>query len=222
MAKYRLGVMGTFKNKVGIVVGRKWRTIDVMSAYQGDVKNPNTSKQKLVRMKFGTLSSLAAALSNALHYGYAGVSSGTKVPQRCAFIKENYGGHVVDVTLPDKITVDYTLIEVSKGSHMEASFGSPNFDEPLTVTVAFSYEVIADFSKATDKVHLVVYNPGDGRCLMAQGLASAHTISCVVPNSWNGETVHVWAFVIDGDVEGLPTDPNQVSNSHYIGKGSIS
>ena len=222
MAKYRLGVMGTFKNKVGIVVGRKWRTINVMSAYQGDVKNPNTDKQKIVRLKFGTLSSLAAAFSKAVRYGYAGVSSGTKVPQRCAFIKDNYEGDLIEVTLPGTINVDYTLMQVSKGSHMEASFGSPQFDEPLTVTVAFSYEVIPDFSKANDKVHLVVYNPGDNRVIMAQAAASAHTISCVVPNAWNGETVHVWAFVVDGDVEGLPTDPNQVSISHYIGNGSIS
>lgn len=222
MAKYRLGVMGTFKNKVGIVVGRKWRNLNVMSAYQGDVKNPNTSKQQVVRMKFGTLSSLAAAFSKAVRYGYAGVSAGTKVPQRCAFIKQNYESDVVEVTLPDTISVDYTLMQVSKGSHMEASFGSPQFDEPLTVTVAFSYEVIPDFSKATDKVYLVVYNPGDNRVVMAQAAASAHTISCVVPNAWNGETVHVYAFVVDGDVEGLPTDPNQVSNSHYIGNGSIS
>lgn len=221
MAKYRLGVMGTFKNKVGIVVGRKWRNLDVMSAYQGDVKNPNTSKQQIVRMKFGTLSSLAADFSKAVHYGYAGVSSGTKVPQRCAFIKDNYGGHVVDVTLPDNISVDYTLMQVSKGSHMGASYGNPQFDEAQTVKVEFSYEVIPDFSKATDKVYLVVYSPDEGRCVMAQGLASARKISCVVPNGWNGETVHVYAFVIDGDVEGLPTDPNQVSNSHYIGSGSI-
>ena len=222
MAKYRLGVMGTFKNKVGIVVGRKWRNLNVMSAYQGDVKNPNTSKQQLVRMKFGTLSSLAAAFSKAVRYGYAGVSAGTKVPQRCAFIKDNYEGNVVEITLPSTIDVDYTNMQVSKGSHMEASFGSPNFDEPLTVTVAFSYEIITDFSKVNDKVHLVVYNPGDNRVVMAQAAASTRTISCVVPNAWNGETVHVWAFVIDGDVEGLPTDPNQVSNSHYIGNGTIS
>lgn len=222
MAKYRLGVMGTFRNKVGIVVGRKWRTIDVMSAYQGNVKNPNTSRQKIVRAKFGTLSSLAADFSKALNYGYAGVSSGTKVPQRCAFIKENYGGRVVDVTLPDDISVDYTRVQISKGSHMEASFGSPSFNDPLTVTVEFSYEVIPDFSKATDKVYLVVYNTAEGRCVVAQGLASARKVSCVVPNGWNGETVHVYAFVIDGDVEGLPTDPSQVSNSHYIGEGSIS
>lgn len=222
MAKYRLGVMGTFKNKVGIVVGRKWRNLNVMSAYQGDVKNPNTSKQQIVRMKFGALSSLAAAFSKTVRYGYAGVSAGTKVPQRCAFIKQNYEDNVVAVTLPDTIDVDYTMMQVSKGSHMEASFGSPNFDEPLTVKVAFSYQIIPDFSKDTDKVHLVVYNPGDNRVIMAQAAASAHTISCVVPNAWNGEVVHVWAFVIDGDVEGLPTDPNQVSNSHYIGNGSIS
>jgi hypothetical protein len=222
MGKYRLGVMGTFKNKVGIVVGRKWRTIDVMSAYQGEVKNPNTSKQQLVRKEFGTLSALAASFAKAVRYGYAGVSSGTKVPQRCAFIKENYGSHVVEVDLPDTIRVDYTLLQVAKGSHMEASFGSPQFDEPLTVTVAWGYEVIQDISKATDKVVLVVYNPGDGRVVMAQGLASARTLNCVVPNAWNGETVHVWGFVIDGDVEGLPTDPNQVSMSHYIGNGSIS
>lgn len=222
MAKYRLGVMGTFKNKVGIVVGRKWRTINVMSAYQGEVKNPNTDKQKLIRKEFGTLSTLAASFAKPIRYGFAGVSSGTKVPQRCAFIKENYGSHVVEVTLPDTISVDYTLMQVSKGSHMEVSFGSPQFDDPLTVKVAFGYEVIPDFSKATDKVHLVVYNPGDNRVITVQGLASAREISCQVPNAWNGETVHVWGFVVDGDVEGLPTDPSQVSLSHYIGNGSIS
>lgn len=222
MAKYRLGVMGTFKNKVGIVVGRKWRNINVMSAYQGDVKNPNTKKQQLIRMKFGTLSSLAASLSKPVSYGYAGVSAGTKVPQRCAFIKENYGGNVVEVTLPDTIEVDYTLMQVSKGSHMEASFGRLQFDDPLTVTVTFSYEVIADFSKETDKVFLVVFNPGVNRVVMAQAAARAHTISCVVPNAWNGENVHVYAFIVDGDVEGLPTDPSQVSNSQYLGNGSIS
>lgn len=221
MAKYRLGVMGTFKNKVGIVVGRKWRNINVMSAYQGDVKNPNTSKQQLVRKKFGTLSSLAASFSKPVRYGYAGVCAGTKVPQRCAFIKQNYDGDAVEVTLPDTIVVDYTLIEVSKGSHVEPSFGSPSFDDPLTVEVAFGYEIIPDFSKSTDKVTLVVHNPSDGRVIMAQAAASAGKVTCAVPNAWNGETVHVWGFVIDGDVEGLPTDATQVSNSHYIGNGSI-
>lgn len=219
MAIYNGGILDEYRNKVGNVVGRRWRNLDVMSKYQPNVKNPNTDKQKIQRMKFKTLSSLAKAFRIPLGISMAGVAAGTKNPVRGQFITRNMGA--VEVTLPDTIDVDYTLLRVSDGGYAEASFGSPQFDDPLKVSVAFSYDVIPDVTSGDDMVHLVVYNPAANMALEASAKASTHAVDLVVPNSWNGEIVHVWGYTVAAEAGNRPTSPSQVSPSHYLGDGSI-
>lgn len=220
MAIYNGGILDEYKNKVGNVVGRRWRNLDVMSKYQPNVKNPNTDKQKIQRMKFKTLSQLAKAFRIPLAISMAGVAAGTKNPVRGQFITRNM--QVVDVTLPNTIDVDFDMLEVAAGGYVEAAFGSPQFDDPLKVSVAFAYDVIPDVTSGDDMVHLVVYNPAANMALESTAKASAHAVDLVVPNSWNGETVHVWGYTVAAEAGNRPTSPSQVSPSHYIGNGSIS
>lgn len=220
MAIYNGGILDEYRNKVGNVVGRRWRNLDVMSKYQPNVKNPNTDKQKIQRMKFMKLSSIAKAFRLPLGISMAGVAAGTKVPVRGQFISRNM--EYVSVTLPDTVAVDYTLLKVADGGYFCASFGSPAFDDPLTVTVAFSYDVIPNVTSGDDMVHVVVFNPADGLALEASVKASVGTINVTVPNSWNGETVHVWGYTVAAEAGSRPTSPSHVSPSRYIGNGSIS
>ena len=223
MAKYRLGVMGTFANKVGIVVGRKWRNHDVMSAYQPKVFNPNTKKQVEQRQRFGAASTLARGMKLGLAYGFAGVAAGTKSPARSRFVQANI--KAVEFTFPDAIDIDYTMVKVSEGSHMNATYGTPKSTEPLQIDLTFSMPVVEGFSRADDNVFMVAYNPADGNCVIANGRASSGSLSVMVPNSWNGETVHVYAFVVGAEAGSgqfvRPTDPAQVSETHYCGSVSI-
>lgn len=220
MAIYNGGILGEYKNKVGNVVGRKWRNLDVMSKYQPDVSNPRTEKQQNQRKMFGELSSIAKALRVPLRIGMSGVAAGTKNPYRTQFISRNKACATIS---GGSVVLDYLNMKVAEGGYPYAlSAGSPSFDEPLTVAVNFSYTAIAGLTKTTDKVYLVVYNTADNMSLMQSEAASAGSISVKVPNSWNGETVHVWAFVVDGDVDGVPTMASQVTPSHYVGNGSIS
>ena len=108
MAKYRLGVMGTFANKVGIVVGRKWRNLDVMSAYQPKVFNPKTKKQVEQRQRFGAASKLARGMKLGLAYGFAGVAAGTKSPARSRFVQANI--KAIEFSYPDTTEIDYTMV----------------------------------------------------------------------------------------------------------------
>lgn len=220
MAIYNGGILDEYRNKVGNVVGRRWRNLDVMSKYQPNVKNPNTDKQKIQRMRFAELSRLAKAFRITLATSMAGVAAGSKNPVRGQFITRNM--EYVSVTLPDTIDVDFTLLKVADGGYSEASFVAPAFDDPLTVTVAFSYAVIPDVTSGDDMVHVVVYNPGAGLAIEASVKASVGTIKVTVPNSWNGEIVHVWGYTVDAKAGNRPTSPSQVSPSHYIGNGSIS
>lgn len=224
MAKYRLGVMGTFSNKVGIVVGRKWRNLDVMSAYQSKVFNPNTKKQVEQRQRFGTASTLARGMKLGLAYGFAGVAAGTKSPARSRFVQANI--KAVEFTWPDTIDIDYTRVKVSDGSHMNATYGTPSSTEPLQIDLTYSMSYVEGFSKEDDNVFLVAYNPAAGNCVIAHARANAGSINVIVPNSWNGETVHVYAFVVGAEAGTgqliRPTDPAQVSETHYCGSVSIS
>jgi hypothetical protein len=220
MAIYNGGILDEYRNKVGNVVGRRWRNLDVMSKYQPNVKNPNTDKQKIQRMKFAELSRVAKAFRIPLATSMAGVAAGTKNPVRGQFITRNMSA--VEVTLPNTVDVDFTQLDVAAGGYFEASFGSPNFDNPLAVEVSFSYDVIPNVTSGDDMVHLVVYNPGDNLALEASAKASARSIELTVPNSWNGETVHVWGYTVAAEAGNRPTSPAQVSPSHYIGNGSIS
>lgn len=223
MAKYRLGVMGTFENKVGIVVGRKWRNLNVMSAYQPKVFNPNTKKQVEQRQRFGAASTLARGMKLGLAYGFAGVAAGTKSPARSRFVQANIPA--IEFTWPDIIDIDYTMVKVSDGSHMNASYGTPTSTEPLQIDLTFSMSYIEGFSKEDDNVFMVAYNPADGNCVIAHARANAGSISVIVPNSWNGEAVHVYAFVVGAEAGTgqlvRPTDPAQVSETRYCGKVEI-
>lgn len=216
--------MGAFENKVGIVVGRKWRNLDVMSAYQPKVFNPNTKKQMEQRQRFGAASSLARGMKLGLAYGFAGVAAGTKSPARSRFVQANIPA--IEFTWPNTIDIMYEDIKMSDGSHMNATYGTPSSTQPLQIDLTYSMPVVEGFSREDDNVFVVAYNPADKNCVIANARAGAGTLSVMVPNSWNGETVHVYAFVIGAEAGSgqliRPTDPTQVSESHYCGIVSIS
>lgn len=220
MAIYNGGILDEYKNKVGNVVGRRWRNLDVMSKYQPNVKNPNTKKQQVQRLKFKTLSQLAKAFRIPLAISMAGVAAGTKNPVRGQFITRNM--EAVDVTLPDTVDIDYILLKVADGGYVEASFGSPQFTDPQKVAATFSYAIVPDVTSEDDEVHLVVYNPVANLAIEKAVRAGAGSVAVDVPNSWNGETVHVWGYVVAAKAGGRPTSPAHVSPSHYLGNGSIS
>ena len=220
MAKYRLGVMGTFENKVGIVVGRKWRNLDVMSAYQPKVKNPKTKKQVEQRQRFLTASKLARDFRWIVGQGFGGVTAGTKCPPRGAFMRENLPA--IDFTYPDTIDVDYTLLKVAKGNHLSGTFGTPSSNDPLTVKVSFSYDEGRLGVEGGDKVVLVAYNPADGTMCIREFRANQGNIEMTVPNSWNGEDVYIYGFVVGESALTVINSPDDVSDSTYVGKVNIS
>lgn len=220
MAIYNGGILDEYKNKIGNVVGRRWRNLDVISKYQPNVSNPNTSAQQVQRMKFGELSKLAKAMRIPLAIGMAGVAAGTKNPVRGQFITRNMD--VVDVTLPDAIDIDFTMMKVAAGGFVGAEFGTPDVSTALTVKVAFTRDSITDVTSEDDMVHIVVYAPAKKLALDQSGRVGLGSVTVTVPASWNGEEVHVWGYVVAKGVGNRPTGPSEVSPSEYLGIYTIS
>ena len=210
----------------------------------------NTKEQRIVRTKFLAISTLAQACKNVA-LGLAPQAKSKGISLRNMFVKANYRTIEASTDGQGNLTtdVDYTLVELSRGTNPLVSFGSPAFDEPLAVTVSFAPNSDLPGASASDLVYIAVYNPGDGRALVSTPVRrdlAAHTITLQVPNSWNGETVHVWGFTqgFMSEAESVKylsmwNDPSmtageamamiskaasgtEFSESHYIGNGSIS
>ena len=209
-----MGILSDFKNKIGTVVGRHWKSWKyTTSAYVREVKNPRTEAQQLQRARFAAIGALTSAFLPAIMEGFNKLARRLVLTEGNVFVKKNIGA--VEATTPDSVTIDYSAITIAEGRLPEVQFGSPLFDTPLTVEVTFTPNTDDPEADAYDTVHLFVYNPEEGRGILSEGAArSAATASVQVPGSWNGVKVHVWGYVVN--------DKGICSHSTYIGNGNIS
>lgn len=223
MSKNVKGVLGQQVGKVGPVVARKFRNLEVYSAYQPNVKNPRTQKQQLNRLRFSTISSIAHGFGCAVRLGFGAAVRGTKESMRNRFTKLN----IANVTAigTDSADVDYTAFVVAQGGLCPVYFNSPLFDTPNTVEVPFD-DVMANACQKTanDKVYVVVYSPDANLAVIGEGVErKAQKVDVQVPSNWNGTKVQVYGFVRNDGEANIELDiaAGECSDSHYIGAGTI-
>lgn len=214
MAIYFAGYLSPIRNKLGNAVGRKWRTLDVLAVYNGRPRNPRTPAQQTQRVKFGFVASVARAFDAAVEMGFKPICDGTPVPQRSMFIKKNID--LVDASILDAPTMQYADIVCAEGGLPNAAFGSVDVSSPLAVEVPLTDTSDVPGASNTDRVYIYVFNPSQKSGIISGAKQrNDASIAVNVPNVWNGERVHVYGFVVNAD-------NSQVSNSIYVGTGTIS
>lgn len=217
MAIYFAGYLSPIRNKLGNAVGRKWRTLDVLSVYNGRPRNPRTTAQQTQRARFGFCATLARAFSTAVELGFKNICDGTPIPQRSMFIKKNIENVLTDD--PTNPTMDFTEVVIAEGALPEAQFGNASFSDPLSVEVPLTDNSDTPGADARDKVYLFVYSPeANAGKLGDTKVRSDESIICTVPAYWVGHRVHVWGFAIGAGNDNMGV----ISDSHYIGSGTIS
>lgn len=207
----------------------------------------NTKKQQGVRTRFLAITSVALAFKKTA-IGLSMVAKRKKITPRNMFIKINYGATIADVQA-EKVTAetDFSELVIAQGENPNVTFGSPNFEDAQTVKATFSKNSDLPGAADTDLVYLVIYNPGDNRTVISDPVTrdvNGSAITVTVPQTWNGETVHVWGFTQGFATEQARTEylsywnrqraagaaealsqmnaaDTEFSNSQYIGNGSI-
>ena len=218
MGKVRMGILDGFYGKVGTVVGSFWKGKPVMRAYVRP-KGTHTSSeaQALVQTRFGAINSLSGAFLSAIRIGLFEVARRKRTTEGNVFVQENWG--CVHADTPGAATMDYTELVIAMGHLPEAQFGAASFADPLSVEVPMtdSSEVIG--ADPRDKVYLFVYSPEAGAGMLGDVKVRAdESIACTVPAYWNGHRVHVWGFAVGAG----PDNEGEISNSRYLGSGTIS
>lgn len=228
MAKYYAGILSPFRNKVGNVVGRKWRGIDVMSAYNKNVSNPRTNAQQSQRARLSACSSLARTLNLALMLGYTEFCKGKPQFPRAMFVKDNI--KAVHAPTPDSVAIDYSDLIIARGNALAVLPGAPEFDQPLTVEFtsdASNIQALAGYAAGDFSVYGVVYCPDYKQAIVSAPVSIGTTgdaiMDIVVPGSWNGIKVHVYCFTVANvdKYESLGITKGEASDSIYVGQGNI-
>lgn len=218
MAIYFAGYLSPIRNKLGNAVGRKWRTLDVLSAYNGHPRNPRTEAQQNQRRRFGIVATLAGAFGDAVMLGFSAVCKGTKIPQKSFFIKKNFPSIVSDSQ--GNLNIAYAELVIAQGTLIKPQMGNPSFTEPLQVAITNTDNSGTGNAKASDYIYVFVYSVEAKAGILSPGNKRADaSVTVDVPAAWNGHRVHVWGFAYgdpSGDNAGL------VSGSMYLGLGTIS
>lgn len=223
MSKNAKGVLGQQVGKVGPVVARKFRNLDVYSAYQPNVKNPRTQKQQLNRLRFATISGLAHGFGCAVRLGFGAAVRGTKESMRNRFTKLNIAN--VTPTGVDAVDIDFTTMRIAQGGLCPVHFGSPEFDTPSEVQVPFDdLNANACQKTANDKVYVVAFSADAGLACIGEGVERSAAKAIVsVPSNWNGTKVQVYGFVRNDGEANIELDiaAGECSDSSFIGSGTI-
>ena len=217
MAKVCIGILDGFVGKVGTVVGSFWKGIPVMRAYKRLVSDRNNEAQQLVRTRFAAIGSLAGASLSAIRIGLYQVARRNRVTEGDIFVKKNWS--CIHAEAPGSATIDYGDLVIAIGNLPEAGFGTASFATPLSVSVPMSDTSEQVGADSHDLVYLFVYDPAKKAGVMGDVKVRAdENIVAEVPAYWNGDKVHVWGFAVGAG----PNNKGEISNSRYIGTGTIS
>ena len=223
MSKNAKGILGQQVGKVGPVVARLFRGMNVYTAYQPVVANPKTEGQTIHRMIFKAISVLAHGFGCGARIGFLTFAKGTKLSPRNWFQKTNFGAVTASGT--NILNIDFTSMKVARGGLYGAAFDVLDFDTPSVVSVEFSRDnAPACQCTANDKVYLYVYAPDLNTGILSQAVATtASTVTVNVPTAWNGLKVHAWGFVRNegqaDEEKGIAA--GECSDSVYLGTGNI-
>ena len=197
MGKYLKGILGSFSGLVGSVVGATWNGIDVMRSRPKKSSKPPTLAQLKQRDTFALMRGFSREVSDIIRIGFQAYHVG-QTPDNAAF-----GLNIVNAVtgVYPSISIDYPEFVLSKGNLLDV----PEIVVATTVDAQldFSWLNNADVAdplntNSTDKVAFVVYNPAKQSFAKKVGAAlrSALSYDMVVPATWSGDNVHIWAFFV--------------------------
>ena len=211
MAKVQKGITGPFIGRVGPVVGYMWKQRHCVRAYVEHICYPNTEEQQRERGWFVSMVRFASEALPALKLGLHHNAAAADMTESNYFVMMNKRFFVRS---EGQVAVDYSQLKLSFGPAADVYFHEARFEEDETVTVDFEKNSLSLRASGDDRVYLYAYAPSLGKGLLSAPVARrSKRLSIKLPESWSGQEVHLYGFVVDRD--GRP------SGTTYVGVGRV-
>lgn len=201
MGKANQGVFGSFRGKVGNVVGRVLQGQQVYAIYQPSVANPQTPAQIAQRAKFKKASEFFSSINSALRVGFANLDGYDKGNPYSAALGYNltktnaitYMAGVADVKL-NQVVISQGI--VGKPYNCAFSVTANDVDVTWTDTSGISGDL------STDMLSVLIYHEDSGQSVFEPRMwaRNARTASISFPSTWTTGNIHCWAFMSRGNL----------------------
>ncbi|ACU04218.1 DUF6266 family protein [Pedobacter heparinus] len=209
MGKYKKGILGPFRGKVGTTVGSSWNGIFYLKSLPDFGDYVPSTAQLNVQAKMAFVTGFLKPLKPLLNIGYKLFNKGiTPMNAATSYHLKN----AVTGTSALNYAIDYTKVMISEGN-------LPVADDPeVNVTVAnqlnFSWVDDSDpeSTNDTDMLTVLAINPTKGNYTKKVNAVPRSAQAYVLPvPGYSGDEVQVYLFFVSADGK-------QVSDSVYVGE----
>lgn len=202
----------TFTGKVDNVVGAKGKNGDIIiRKYQKNPTKSQTTNQVKQRTRFLTATGMAHNFPETAYAGLTKYAKSLGLTLQNAFTKVNltktfnYQGAPKPVIYAESMgdnevvgRVEWPEIEISRGGEGNVTIGTPQFNDPETVTIEWQKRADDITISAADTITFVVFcaelEKDPPVVVTSKAALSVQRVNIVVPNTWTGQSVKVWAF----------------------------
>lgn len=238
MAKQRGPVASYFSGKVGEVVGASLKGGEyVTRTYKKHIKNPNTLRQRVSRLRMSTAAKIAAGLAPAIQAGFGKAAGSTHMYPRNMFVRElvKMSANSALKYESGDIMIEYDSLKVSERIGISSvPTATATYDgENARITVEIEPLPVVDVLPAGEMgVVCVAYNPTKGNSVIGLAVTSPLNgsgagLKC--PASWKSDKVHVYAFCkfIPESKNDITTDeepwkfPAETGETVYVGEVTV-
>jgi hypothetical protein len=205
MGKYKKGILGPFRGKVGTVVGAIWRGIRYLKSLPDVSETDPTPAQLNVRSKLVLVTGFLRHLKADIEVGYQQFKKGI-TPMNAAV--SYHLKYAVTGTSAANYAIDYGKVVLSAGHLPKVEEYDIVLDTPNKIKYTWTNTLEVDDPSNTDRLRLVVYNPVKDRWVTLKNAAarSAGVYTLNVPAAFSGDDVYTWMYFVS-------VDGKQVSDS---------
>ncbi|ACU04040.1 DUF6266 family protein [Pedobacter heparinus] len=210
MGKYKKGILGPFRGKVGTVIGAIWRGIHYLRSLPDVGEDNPTAAQLNVRAKMALVSLFLKRIKALINVGYQKFNNGITPLNAATSYHLKYA---ITGTSSLNYALDFEKVVFSAGDLLAPKGAEVNITLAAKLDFAWVNDAEPDSTNGTDKATLLVYNPTKDKLvtLVAAAPRSAEAYVLSVPGDFSGDGVHAWISFVSADGK-------QVSDSVYVGE----
>jgi hypothetical protein len=202
MAKFEKGILGSFRGRVGTVVGASWKGTDYIKSRNSKSSKPPTEKQTEQRARFAFVMKFISPIAELYAHTFKDVSA--KMTGINSAFRYNYD-HALTGTYP-AFAMDYSKVLISKGQLHNAINPTASAAGGGIIKFGWGDNSGNAMANADDKSILVVYcRELDQYVYTTTGAARNAGSDSLNVGNFTGKTVETWVGFITADGKDVAT-----------------
>lgn len=211
MGRYKKGILGPFRGKLGTVVGASWRGIDYMRSLPEPNNKPATPAQLAQRNKISLFRGFLLGIGDIIESCFQNIEKFTPMNEALSYNMK----HSIAGTYPAQ-SINFRHLLFSKGELMGCWLPQAVSTKNNSIDFSWRNGSFNPMRAADDQVTIVVYDPIENQfCKLVNAATRAEEmLRLILPENFSGHDVHCY-------ISFYSTDRGLASTNEYLGTVKI-